>query len=812
MTEVITPSPQLAVDRFTAASSSPSHDSESDQLPSRPNCSLTNILEEENEERERREKVYVAVGRNFEKSVSLIRWVILGKLPATGANPIVVAKYRKDEREKMKELLKCYLDICFNAKVKASLITSEAEQVHKGLAEVVFNHDIQKLIIGSVSGNCVKVNSSKANHAAKNIPSFCEIWFIYKEKHIWTREAFEVARRSLNFQDKKSSLERLRSKSYRHNKCEHLYNSDHLRFISSRLSMNHYVTGDLVQNSHSEEDLLRSPGEDVSPCFARTSTANGSASIASAQRISFTDLDIIKSEEESLYAHLLEVKTEAETLQDEALAEHLKRENLEAEAIQAMRKVKDIELIHSGEGKLRMEAEDAFRSMLREQEALLEERLGVTREIQRTMRNVAVLNCRVQEANQWCDDVAEELKLIQVCISGLRLERQRIWRQKMEADHWLERWRSRRQTVGTNREGCGGILGDVPELVEFSLLDLQSATCNFSESFKISERGFCSVYKGELLGRTISIQRLHAQTFQAPSQFEKEVEVLGKLRHPHLINLLGACPEAWSLVYDYVPANLQYRLFQERRNFSWKIRARIISEISTALLFLHSSHPEKIVHGNLQLENILLDSELHCKLCDFGISRLLSQDTLRCPSFGRYPESKGAFPYKDPEIIRGRELSPKSDVYSFGVVMLQLLTGLPPVGLVANARRAVSSARLTSILDPSAGNWGPFVAEKLADMALRFCEPNSRDRPELTPALVRELQQLHMSQERPAPPFFSCPILKGNFSADQFETGSPSSYTKPFLTVSYSRMALQVLITLDDIWLMMALCKNSTLL
>ncbi|XP_074295088.1 U-box domain-containing protein 33-like isoform X2 [Silene latifolia] len=641
--------------------------------------------------------------------------------------------------------------------VKVSIIVSEAEQVHKGLAEVVFNHDIQKLIMGSVSGNCVKVNSSKANHAAKNIPAFCEIWFIYKGKHIWTREAFE--RHSLNFQCEKLSLGRLRSKSYRHKKSEHLYNSDHLRFISSRLSMNHSVTGELVQNGHTEEDLLRSAGEEVSPSFARTSTSNGSASIARAERISFPGLDI-RLEEESLYAQLLEVKTEAETLKDEALAEHLKRETLEAEALQAMKKVKEIELIHSGEAKLRMEAEDAFRSMLHDQEGLLEERRGVTRELQKTMRNVAVLDCRVQEANQWCDDIAEELKPIQVCIASLRLERQRIWRQKMEADRWLERWRSRRQTGGTNREGCGGVLGDVPELVEFSLLDLQSATCNFSESFKISERGFCSVYKGELLGRTISIQRLHAQTFQAPSQFEKEVEVLGKLRHPHLINLLGACPEAWSLVYDYVPATLQHRLFQERNNFSWKIRARIISEIATGLLFLHSSHPEKIVHGNLQLENILLDSELHCKLCDFGISRLLSQDTLRCPSFGRYPESKGAFPYKDPEILRAGELSPKSDVYSFGVVILQLLTGLPPVGLVANARKAVSSARLTSVLDPSAGNWGPFVAEKIADMALRFCEPNSRDRPELTPALVRELQQLHMSQERPAPPFFVCPILQ----------------------------------------------------
>ncbi|KAL9267693.1 U-box domain-containing protein, partial [Drosera capensis] len=188
--------------------------------------------------------------------------------------------------------------------------------------------------------------------------------------------------------------------------------------------------------------------------------------------------------------------------------------------------------------------------------------------------------------------------------------------------------------------------------------------------------------------------------------------------------------------------------------------ARIISEISSAILFLHSSHPEKIVHGGLKPENILLQSDLRCRLSDYGIFRLVTKEILRCPSFCRYYEPKGAFPYTDPEFHRTGILTLKSDVYSLGVVILQLLTGKPPEGLAADIRRAVLFGNLASVIDHSAGDWPTSVVEKLVRLGLRFCEPNSRDQPELTPAVVWELQQLHTSEERPIPSYFLCPILQ----------------------------------------------------
>ena len=173
-----------------------------------------------------------------------------------------------------------------------------------------------------------------------------------------------------------------------------------------------------------------------------------------------------------------------------------------------------------------------MRSTIQEQDKLLEEREKLTREIQKTMRNVALLDSRAQEANRRCDEATEELKLIQASIATLQYEKQKIRRQKMEAMHWLDRWRSRGQAGTSHCNGFIGVFEDLPELAEFSLSDLETATCNFSESFKIGQGGNGSVYKGEMLDKTVAIKKLHPHNMQGQSELQREVAYLS-LSHTH---------------------------------------------------------------------------------------------------------------------------------------------------------------------------------------------------------------------------------------------------------------------------------------
>ncbi|XP_057533566.1 U-box domain-containing protein 33-like [Amaranthus tricolor] len=105
----------------------------------------------------------------------------------------------------------------------------------------------------------------------------------------------------------------------------------------------------------------------------------------------------------------------------------------------------------------------------------------------------------------------------------------------------------------------------------------------------------------------------------------------------------------------------------------------------------------------------------------------------------------GTHAYIDPDFLATGELIPKSDIYSFGILLLCLLTGKSALGISKEVKYAVDNGDLNALLDPSAGNW-PFVqAEQLAQLALRCCDMNQRNRPDLESDIWRVLVPMKAS-------------------------------------------------------------------
>lgn len=255
--------------------------------------------------------------------------------------------------------------------------------------------------------------------------------------------------------------------------------------------------------------------------------------------------------------------------------------------------------------------------------------------------------------------------------------------------------------------------------------------------------------------------------------FNYQLETLGRIRHPHLLLLVGACPDHGCLVYEYMEnGNLSDRLKckNDTEPLKWFHRYRIAWEIASALFFLHNTKPEAIIHRDLKPANILLDRNFVGKIGNVGLSTLLPTDP-SMSNMHRNTSPVGTFFYIDPEYQRTGVISPKSDIYSLGMVILQLLTSKSPRGLAYTMETAIDDGDLDVILDSKAGEWPVDETQKLAQLALSCLELTSKDRPDLQTQILPLLENLkkvadaaqdgliHSATNIP-PNHFICPILQ----------------------------------------------------
>ncbi|XP_057577065.1 receptor-interacting serine/threonine-protein kinase 3 isoform X2 [Hippopotamus amphibius kiboko] len=159
----------------------------------------------------------------------------------------------------------------------------------------------------------------------------------------------------------------------------------------------------------------------------------------------------------------------------------------------------------------------------------------------------------------------------------------------------------------------------------------------------------------------------------------REVKAMASLHNNHVLLLLGVTEK---LEWEYVSGPALVTEFMENGSLAvllqpqcprpWPLLCRLLQELVLGMCYLHSLNPV-LLHRDLKPSNVLLDSELHVKLADFGLSTFLGGSQSQTGS----GESGCTLAYLAPELLAdiNRKASKASDVYSFGILMWAVLAG-----------------------------------------------------------------------------------------------------------------------------------------
>ncbi|CAL5074257.1 unnamed protein product [Urochloa decumbens] len=215
--------------------------------------------------------------------------------------------------------------------------------------------------------------------------------------------------------------------------------------------------------------------------------------------------------------------------------------------------------------------------------------------------------------------------------------------------------------------------------------ELVEATEEFSADRLVGTGSYGRVYRGTLRdGTMVAVKVLQLQSGNSTKSFNRECQVLKRIRHRNLMRIITACslPDFKALVLPFMANGSLERCLYAAAELSLVQRVNICSDVAEGMAYLHHHSPVKVIHCDLKPSNILINDDMTALVSDFGISRLVmsvggvantadvgaSTANMLCGSIGYIP----------PEYGYGSNPTTKGDVYSFGVLVLEMVTRRRP--------------------------------------------------------------------------------------------------------------------------------------
>ncbi|KAH6792249.1 Leucine-rich repeat protein kinase family protein [Perilla frutescens var. hirtella] len=296
--------------------------------------------------------------------------------------------------------------------------------------------------------------------------------------------------------------------------------------------------------------------------------------------------------------------------------------------------------------------------------------------------------------------------------------------------------------------------GDLP----YSSKDIIKKLETLNEEHVIGAGGFGIVYKLTMDdGNLFALKRIFKVSDGFNRFFERELEILGSIKHRYLVNLRGYCnsPTSQLLIYDFLSGGSLDEALQERaEQLDWETRLNIIMGAAKGLAYLHHDCSPRIIHRDIKSSNILLDGNFDARVSDFGLAKLLEDEESHITTI-----VAGTFGYLAPEYMQSGRATQKTDVYSFGVLLLEIVSGKRPtdasfiekgLNIVGWLNYLVAENRQREIVDPHCER----VQAETFDALLSVAAQCVSSGPEYRPTMQQIVQILESEIMTPCPSDF----------------------------------------------------------
>ncbi|MDJ0835443.1 MAG: serine/threonine-protein kinase [Acidobacteriota bacterium] len=192
---------------------------------------------------------------------------------------------------------------------------------------------------------------------------------------------------------------------------------------------------------------------------------------------------------------------------------------------------------------------------------------------------------------------------------------------------------------------------------------------------------YLAVHSDDELERPVAVKILRRgmDTDELLQRFYAEREILARLHHPHIAQLISGGTTTSGLPYfvmEYVDGEPIHQ-YCDRRKLGTEARIRLFLKVCGAVQFAHRN---LVIHRDIKPGNIPVDTRGNPKLLDFGIAKVIHPGHERTLNYTRTGARMMTPEYASPEQIMGGDITTAADIYSLGVVLYELLTGHRPHG------------------------------------------------------------------------------------------------------------------------------------